>query len=255
MMRKQLHIFFNALAFFTRIPSPKWVVFSKEYRQKSIAYFSLIGILVGGLAALIFLGLHYILPLSIAILLSMVSSIYLTGAFHEDGFADVCDGFGGGWHKEKILTIMKDPRVGAFGALGLFLLLGLKFASLYEVQNKALIPLVIVSGHSVSRLKAAILVYQLPYVSDSKTSKSKDRAVGMSKTALLLNVIFGIIPLFFFKNYLVFLCLIPSFLGMWFLLLKFKKWIGGQTGDCAGATQQFCEVIFYISLVALWKFI
>ncbi|MEM6720909.1 MAG: adenosylcobinamide-GDP ribazoletransferase [Bacteroidota bacterium] len=254
MIVKQLHIFFNALAFFTRIPSPKWVVFSKEYRQKSIAYFSFVGIIVGGFAALVFFGANYILPTSVAILLSMVGSIYLTGAFHEDGFADVCDGFGGGWNKEKILLIMKDSQIGAFGAIGLCLLLGLKFASLYEVQSE-FIPIVLISGHAVSRFMAALLVYQLPYVSSSETSKSKDRASRMSDKALVVNIICGIAPLFFFESYFVFLCLIPPLLGMWFLASKFKKWIGGQTGDCAGATQQFCEVVFYMSLLVLWKFI
>ena len=109
-MKKQVHIFFNALSFFTRIPSPNWVDFSEENRQRSIIYFSLIGILVGLIGALIFYGALQILPLSIAILLSIVSTTYITGAFHEDGFADVCDGFGGGWTKEKILVIMK-PKI------------------------------------------------------------------------------------------------------------------------------------------------
>ena len=62
----------------------------------------------------------------------MAASILLTGAFHEDGFADVCDAFGGGWTKDKILTIMKDSRIGAYGAIGIILLLLTKYTAINE---------------------------------------------------------------------------------------------------------------------------
>lgn len=65
----------------------------------------------------------------------MISGILLTGAFHEDGFADVCDGFGGGWEKQRILEIMKDSRIGAYGVIGLTLLLLLKFYTLKYIIN------------------------------------------------------------------------------------------------------------------------
>ncbi|NQY07320.1 MAG: adenosylcobinamide-GDP ribazoletransferase, partial [Flavobacteriaceae bacterium] len=166
----------------------------------------------------------------------------------------VCDGFGGGWTKEKILSIMKDSRVGAYGVIGLLLLLGIKFASLYEIPVKEL-PIVIISGHSTSRFMAFLLTYTLPYVSNEETSKSKSIMEKKSFFSLVVNIIFGIGPLLLFKNVWILLVLIPPFLGMLFLASKFKKWIGGQTGDCAGATQQFCEVIFYLSFLVLWKFI
>ena len=253
-MKNQIHIFFNALSFFTRIPSPNWVVFSDAYRQKSLAYFSMIGVLVGAIGAFVFYGAVQVLPVSIAILLNMIATIYVTGAMHEDGFADVCDGFGGGWNKEKILLIMKDPRMGAYGVIGIFLLMGIKFSSLYEIPVE-LLPIVIISGHSISRYMSFIITYSLPYVSNEATSKSKGIMIRQNTFSLLLNTFFGISPLLLFQNKFIFLTLIPTFIGMLFLASKFKKWIGGQTGDCAGATQQFCEAIFYISFVALWKYI
>jgi len=252
-MKRQLHIFFNALSFFTRVPAPSWVKFSTENKAYSMTYFSLIGILVGAFGALVYAGAIQLLPFSLAVLLSMSATIYLTGAFHEDGFADVCDAFGGAWTKEKILDIMKDSQVGAYGAIGLFLLLILKFFSLYELPQEHIV-LLLISGHSVSRLMAAIVVYTLPYVSSQEKSKSKEIMIKKKSLSFLLNIAFGLLPLFFFNDIKVFLVLLPTSIAMLFLRFKFKKWIKGQTGDCAGATQQFCEVVFYLSFLVLWKF-
>lgn len=240
--------------FFTRIPCPKWVNHDVEYLQKSSKYFSLVGIIVGVIGAIVFYGFSFLFSTEISLLLSMVSTIYITGAFHEDGFADVCDGLGGGWTKEKILLIMKDSRLGTYGAVGLLLILAVKFASLREIPTYY-IPLALISGHSLSRFIATTLIHTHPYVRDTEDSKAKPAAKSMSLTMLLVSAVFGILPLFFFKTPLVFLVLIPCYLAKMYLASKFKKWLGGQTGDCAGAVQQFSEVIFYLSLIVLWKFI
>jgi len=242
-MKKEIHIFFTALMFFTRIPCPKWVDHSSEYLSKSAKYFSLVGIIVGSIGAGIFYLSSLVFSIPIAILLSMVTTIYTTGAFHEDGFADVCDGLGGGWTKEKILMIMKDSRLGTYGVIGLFLLLLIKFTSLIEIDP------------CLSRCIATTLIFTHPYVRDTHDSKAKPAAKNITLTILLINCLIGIVPLLFFKNSLVFLVIIPMYLSKMFLGVKFKKWLGGQTGDCAGAVQQLSEVIFYLSLLALWKFI
>ncbi|KAB1069381.1 adenosylcobinamide-GDP ribazoletransferase [Tamlana haliotis] len=253
-MKREFQIFLTAIMFFTRIPCPKWVNHEPEFLTKSSKYFSLVGIIVGSIGALIYFGASFIFSTEIAIALSMVATIYATGAFHEDGFADVCDGLGGGWTKEKILLIMKDSRLGTYGAAGLGLILGIKFLALSD-QPLALIPIIIISGHSLSRFIATTLIYTHPYVRDTDDSKAKPAAKSMSFSMLLISAIFGITPLFFFKTPLIFLTIIPCYLSKMFLAAKFKKWLGGQTGDCAGAVQQFSEVIFYLSALALWKFI
>ncbi|WP_103072232.1 adenosylcobinamide-GDP ribazoletransferase [Aquimarina sediminis] len=253
-MKREIHIFFTALMFFTRIPCPKWVDHDPEYLKLSTRYFSLVGILVGGIGALVFYGASFVFSVELSLLLSMAATIYITGAFHEDGFADVCDGFGGGWTKEKILLIMKDSRLGTYGTIGLVLLLAIKFASLRETEI-SYIPLVLISGHSLSRFIATTLIYTHPYVRDTDDSKAKPAAKSMSIYSLLISGVLGIAPLLFFKNPWIFITLIPMYLSKIFLGVKFKKWIGGQTGDCAGAVQQLSEVIFYLSMVALWKYI
>ncbi|WP_108869349.1 adenosylcobinamide-GDP ribazoletransferase [Aquimarina aquimarini] len=253
-MKKEIHIFLTALMFFTRIPCPKWVNHDPEYLKLSSKYFSLVGIIVGSIGASVFYLSSLLFSIEISLLLSISATVYSTGAFHEDGFADVCDGFGGGWTKEKILLIMKDSRLGTYGTIGLFLLLALKFASLLKIET-FYIPLVIIAGHSTSRFIATTLLYTHAYVRDTKDSKAKPAAKSMNLSSLIISGVWGILPLCFFKNPWVFICLIPMYLSKIFLANKFKKWIGGQTGDCAGAVQQLSEVIFYLTILALWKYI
>lgn len=253
-MKREIHIFFTALMFFTRIPCPKWVNHDPRYLQLSSRYFSLIGIIVGFLGGLIFYISNLLFTVEISLLFSMFSTIYITGAFHEDGFADVCDGFGGGWTKEKILRIMKDSRLGTYGTIGIILILSIKFAALRELPIQYL-PLILVAGHSLSRFIATTLIYTHPYVRDTEDSKAKPAAKNMTPFQLIISFVFGILPLIFFFNPYIFLVIIPMYLSKVFLGIKFKKWIGGQTGDCAGAVQQLSEVVFYLTLVGIWNYI
>lgn len=253
-MKNQIHYFLTAVLFFTRIPCPKWVDHSPQILNKSSRYFSLVGILVGSIASLIYYTTSFIFTPDIAIILSMVASIWITGAFHEDGFADVCDGFGGGWTKEKILIIMKDSRLGTFGVSGLVFILALKFLALYHLYNfSANLIVIIICGHSISRFIATILLYTHKYVRDVGSSKVKPTTQKMSTKSLIISGVFGILPLLLLKNITLFLVLIPLLMTYLYMGRFFKKWIGGQTGDCAGALQQVSEVIFYLSILSLWK--
>ncbi len=243
-----IRTFLTALTFYTRIPWPKFVDYSADLQRESIVYFPLVGWIVGIVAALIFeLGQVYF-PVSVAILLSMAGTVLLTGALHEDGLADCCDGFGAGWNKEQILTIMKDSSIGTYGVLGLVLTLGLKFVVLLEVEPQHL-ALVMIAGHSLSRFLAILLLYTHEYVGISQGSKAQDFIKPLSGKELCLAGTFGILPLFLVHPiYLVFLFLL---LAVQQLLGKlFRKKIGGYTGDCLGATQQITEVIFYMLILA-----
>ena len=172
--------------------------------------------------------------------------------FIEDGFADVCDGLGGGWTKEKILLIMKDSRLGTYGAAGLILILAIKFTSLREIPSY-FIPLALISGHSLSRFIATTLIYTHSYVRDTDDSKAKPAAKNITINMLIVSGIFGLLPLFFFKTPWVFLTIIPCYLVKVYMGGKFKKWLGGQTGDCAGAVQQLCEVVFLLKSFSLME--
>lgn len=265
-MKKQLHIFFTALMFYTRIPCPKNINHNPDYLNKASRYFPLIGWIVGGISFLAFYGASFLVSLSAAVIIGMIAGILTTGAFHEDGFADVCDGFGGGWTKEKILLIMKDSAIGAYGAIGVVLLFLLKFQLLSELvttetitnqKSTFTILLLFIAGHSISRLAAISIVFTHEYSREDASSKSKPIAKSFSWKEVVGSFFFGLLPLLvlsYFQHQIL-LVILPVFLARYFLARYFQKWIDGYTGDCLGATQQVCEVIFYLSAIAIWKFI
>lgn len=265
-MKKQLHIFFTALMFYTRIPCLKNIDHNPDYLNKASRYFPLIGWIVGGISFLAFYGASFLVSTTAAVVIGMITGILTTGAFHEDGFADVCDGFGGGWTKEKILLIMKDSAIGAYGAIGVVLLFLLKFQLLTELitiksitnqQAVFIILLLFIAGHSISRLAAISIVFTHEYSREDASSKSKPIAKSFSWKEVVGAFFFGLLPLLILSyfQYQLLWVLIPVFLTRYFLARYFQKWIDGYTGDCLGATQQVCEVIFYLSVIGIWKFI
>ena len=161
---------------------------------------------------------------------------------------------------------MKDSAIGAYGAIGLVLLFLLKFQALYNLvflsQICNLQPvicnlLLFVSAHSISRLSAISIVFTHEYSREDASSKSKPIAKSFTWKEVVGALFFGLLPivvLSFFQWQLI-LALIPVFIARFFLARYFQKWIDGYTGDCLGATQQVCEVIFYLSIIGIWKFI
>jgi len=148
-MKNQLKIFLTALSFYTRVPVGPIKGWTDVMLNKSTRYFPIIGWIVGGVGALFFWLLSFFLPLSVSLALSMVATVLFTGAFHEDGFADFCDGFGGGYTPERILEIMKDSRIGTYGTVGLLSVLGIKFLTLMHIEA-ARIPVILIAGHFLS---------------------------------------------------------------------------------------------------------
>ncbi len=266
-MKKQLDIFFTALMFYTRIPCPKNITHDPTYLNKATRYFPLVGYIVGGIGALVFALSYKIFSLELAILFSLLANILTTGAFHEDGFADVCDGFGGGWTKEKILKIMKDSAIGAYGAIGLVLLFAIKFFAIFQfldfVKDSPFIGLTevcfmfFILTHSLSRLTAISIIFTTDYVRDDELSKSKPIAKQNTWKEILGAFVFGLAPLMYltFLEWEYILILLPLIILRFFAIRYFKKWIGGYTGDCLGAVQQMAEVIIYLSIFVICKFI
>ncbi|MEM9720321.1 MAG: adenosylcobinamide-GDP ribazoletransferase [Bacteroidota bacterium] len=261
-MKEELKIFFTAVMFYTRIPCPSWVDHSPEYINKSVRYFPLIGWIIGILSGMgLLVGNWLISPLFAAIFFIIIS-VWLTGAFHEDGFADVCDGFGGGWTKEQILNIMKDSRVGTYAVVGLILLILLKVSLLVEVskqQDYVHLLMIVINGHTLSRLMAASVIFTHQYVREDELSKVRPVAKAYSRTNAVLAVLFGLIPtaVLTFVTGQIWWCFLPLplYLVKVYLGGFFQKKIGGYTGDCLGATQQISEVAYYVFAALVWKFI
>lgn len=250
-LKVQLNLFYLALSFFTRIPVPKTMLYTETLLNRANQYFSLIGLLIGLILALSYLLFSALFPINIAILLMMILSILLTGAFHEDGLADMADGIGGAFSVEKRLKIMKDSRIGTYGAVTLIMTLLIKFALLAELANQDSnhLLLAIVLAESLSRAIAGSLISSMPYVADLEQSKSKPLAQAQSSSELSLLLLIGIAPLMFYSSEVI-LCLL-------FVLFVFrglfKKWlmakIGGFTGDCLGAGQQISQLLIYLTLI------
>ncbi len=234
--------------FYTRIPVPKSTGYSPENLNKATRYFPLVGIIVGSFGALVFLGVSLILPKDIAIVASIILQILLTGAFHEDALADFCDGFGGGYTKDRILSIMKDSRIGTYGAVGLVMLLLTKFLLLSEMSI-AQIPIVMIVAHAVSRVNPVILIFSSTYVSETDTSKSKPIGQKSSLTTLVIALFLGMLPLVFVSPVLI----IPVVFFLLIIFIWFRyyihKHIDGYTGDILGTLQQLSEIGVYLAVL------
>jgi len=242
-----------ALLFYTRLPVPPRVGYSEAMQRHVSRYLPLVGLVVGGGGALVFWGARWLVAAPVAIVLSMIATVWMTGAFHEDGFADVCDGFGGGWTREQVLAIMKDPRLGAFGAVGLGLLLALKFLALNEIELEQ-IPVTLIAGHSISRFAAVTFLYTDEYVRRDESSKVQSMTQPIALTELGLAGLLGVAPLLFGGDWRFLTALVPVFVARWLLGRQFRRVLGGYTGDCLGAVQQVTEVIFYLWIsMALWR--
>ena len=244
-----LKLFFLALSFYTRLPAPK----DQDYSQlpQASIYLPLVGWVVGGITGFSFYAANMLWAQSTAVIVALICGVLLTGAFHEDGFADVCDGFGGGYDKQRILAIMKDSQIGTYGALGLVLSMAFKISLLSSLTATS-VPFVLFAGHSLSRLQPLLLMRQYDYAR-SDNSKGGAAVYKPSTQELLLAGAFALSPLVL----LPLLCIvaIPFILLVnWRLGCYFNRHIGGYTGDCLGTSQQVAELVFYLTVSALWTF-
>ncbi len=280
-MAQFLRHYLLSLQFFTRVPVTgrlaDWVGFSPAMLRASAAHLPGVGWLVGGVVAVCTWLLLALLPASpftplVAAVLGTVLSVLMTGAFHEDGLADVADGLGGTQSRERALEIMKDSRVGAFGAIAVVLALLAKVSllALLGSLHGAVLCVALFAGHVVSRFWPLLTIRLLPHVGDVAGSKSKPLADQISLGSLCAAVLwcFSALALVITAQAaMVLIVPIPAVQGLalclgagvlasglaWLGMLRwFARRLQGFTGDCLGATQQVCEVAFYLGLALAW---
>lgn len=252
MIKNEINIILTALMFYTRIPVTRRLQYSPEMLNKSTRYFPFVGWIVGGSVALVYTLSAKVFPESISILLIMGAGIIITGAFHEDGFADVCDGFGGGWNKEDRLRIMKDSRIGAYGTIGIIMLLLTRFFLLFELSGANLFP-ILIAGHVLSRIVPVVVIFFGNYSRDDLTSKVKPIGQRISIGGFIFAICSGLLVLVLFPSF-EFLTLPILPIGSGLLLMQyFSKRIGGYTGDCLGTIQQVSEIMVYLSIFIVYK--
>jgi len=254
---QQLRLFFIALQFFTRLPIPRWVGFEPAWLHHASRYFPAVGLVVAAIAGGVHAAAALVLPPAVAVLLSTAAGIYATGAFHEDGFADSCDGLGGGHTRERVLEIMKDSRIGAYGAIGIGLMLATKVATLAGMPKMAVLG-ALLAAHPLSRLMACSLIWRMEYA--RAEGKAKPLAQEMRGGEFAIAALTAALPTaaVCYAGWLTPTALAAGLGGMLLATLwlarKFQQRLGGYTGDCLGAVQQLTEAVFYLGVLAcVWN--
>ena len=254
-----LRHFLLALQFFTRIPVTgrlaQWVGYSPAMLRASAAHFPAVGWVVGAIGALALAGALALWPPLVAAVLCTVVTVLVTGAFHEDGLADVADGLGGASTRERALEIMKDSRIGAFGAIAVVLAMGLKFAlrAALAGQGAFVACAALLAAHVLSRLAPLAVMRASPYVG-GEGGKAKPMADAVSGPAVFVAVLWSLPA----AALLLIACgvangaaaLIAAALVALFMVRLLRRRLGGFTGDGLGATQQLSELAIYLALAA-----
>ena len=235
-----MRAFLVGLQFLTHLP-----IRTDEPQPRHIAdsyyFYPVIGLLIGLAAVLLRHGLMMAFPASFAITLVLAFLVWISGGLHEDGLADVADGMGGGWTKDQRLTIMKDSRIGAFGASVLILSLLAKYAALTSM-NPARLDAAIVTAQVLGRWAFLPMGYFNRSASEGLGAKFMK---GLTVRAVVVGIAVSgaaVILLGATKGALA--------LGIAALIVVlasayFRRRIGGITGDCFGATFHFVEIATY----------
>lgn len=249
----EIEVIAAAFVFYTRLPLPLAGSDVQKRFASCTRYLPFVGIVVGAISALVYFCVHLLFPRELAVLCSMIASILLTGAFHEDGFADTCDGFGGGATVEKKLKIMKDSSIGVFGTIGLILILLLKYNVTIAIPHRYTAA-AIVAAHSASRFPPLVIIRTLAYVRKSADSKASLALQPITFFDVCTGLFFASLPMSFVKLEAFFLVLL--YLPIVVLAKRYlKKQIGGYTGDTLGALQQCGEIIFYAAVYLLCTYL
>ncbi|MCV0384264.1 MAG: adenosylcobinamide-GDP ribazoletransferase [Erythrobacter sp.] len=248
-MRRHLASLCAAWIFLTRIPLPGVSLEERDF-VAAPGWYPLVGLALGGIAS----GACYVGWLIggawIAAIFALAATLLATGAFHEDGLADLFDGLGAP-SRERMMEIMRDSRLGTFGAAALFVALALKVTAL-AAMPMALALLALPLAHALSRLSAVAVIATSRYARPEGIAKPV--AAGISRQALWLAIATGLVALGLLAAVHGIAAAIAGLVGLGMghgaARLFFERKLGGYTGDCLGAVQQMSEIGFYLALLA-----
>ncbi|RPH44838.1 MAG: adenosylcobinamide-GDP ribazoletransferase [Burkholderiales bacterium] len=258
-MTRQLRLLLVAIQFYSRIPVTgrlaAWMGWDDAWLGRATRYFPLVGLIVALGQSLVYVAASIVLPHPVAVLLALAAGLLLTGAFHEDGWADFCDGFGGGTDRARTLAIMRDSRIGAYGAIGVVTLLMLRFETLAHVGTDWIV-VALLCAAAVSRGCAVLVMASLRYARDEDDAKAKPVAEHVAPVDTVLAVAFAAAPA----------VVLSLWIGSWtpaavaaslallataVLRRMMATRLGGYTGDCLGAVQQVAEVAFLLGMLVV----
>jgi adenosylcobinamide-GDP ribazoletransferase len=240
--------FLSAIQFLTRIPVPAHP-YEADSLSRSVKFFPLVGVIVGGSAALLHMLVVPHLPGAIAALVVLVFLVAVTGCLQEDGLADVADGFGGGRDREQILAILRDSRIGSYGGVALALSLLSRVLLLSSIPITLVAPYLI-AAHVLCRWTVLPLSYFLPPARPETPEGADGQGARIAKLTSTGTLIGGTIFSLATAALLLRTRAIAPIIVVTVLTLitgsYYKRRIGGITGDCFGATIQLAEIGVYV---------
>lgn len=252
--------FVTAVQFLTRVPLPSAGPVSAAVLARCPVYFPLVGGLIGVVTAVVVGISGLIWPAWLAVLVALAVEARLTGAFHEDAVADFCDAFGGGWTRDDVLRILKDSRIGSFGALGLGIAVALRAGAMIEIiqqlgrDNWLVWGSVLVTSCAVGRVAIVVVMVCVPPVS-SRESLARDVGRQLKLRDLLIAAVW-MLPLVL--PFIMQLPLQAAISGaalvavvIWFTRLVRRR-LGGITGDCLGCIGYASMVVMLLATAARW---
>ncbi len=230
----------TCLAFYTRLPVAPARASERDFASAQWAA-PVAGVAVGLVGGLVFLVADFLgLPATIAAALAVASTVFVTGALHEDGLSDTTDGFGGGGTRERKLEIMRDSRIGTFGAAALVFSILLRWSALAALATPSLAFCALIASHAAGRAAMPAFMRLVPPARTDGISATAGRVP--DSTVLLAGSIAGVILLFALGLQAAVLSALALALLVLLLRRLCEKQIGGQTGDVLGALEQLSEI-------------
>jgi adenosylcobinamide-GDP ribazoletransferase len=257
LLRREWDAFLMAVMFFTRVRVPARISARHHELDQAARYFPLVGLGIGAYAGAVTWAGCWLWPVPVAVILGLFASLWLTGAFHEDGLADMVDAFGGGYTRQRTLEIMKDSRLGTFGTVALLVALGLKVACLCALFPGVVGVWALLAAHGWSRAVSISILRQLPYAREDADAKVKPLAKRLGLRSWLWGMgtgCAGLVGMALWLRQPWLLLAVPlTLLLRQFLVWRFRVRLGGFTGDCLGAAQQLAELICYLTFLAVLR--
>ena len=244
----EIRLLLTAVQYFTRIRVPAWVGHAQEQLAGAVRYFPVVGLIVGASGAATLWPWADVLPTPLPAILATIVTVLMTGAIHEDGLADTCDGLAGGATRERALEIMKDPRIGVFGAIALILMLLLKISAL-SVMPVWTAMAALIAAHAFSRFCAVLISFAGRYVGSAERSRAAPVVQRVQIGDVMIAALFGL-PALVLCGRAAIIAIVVALVLLGLLFRWCVKRIGGYTGDTLGAAQQITETGFYVALLA-----
>lgn len=249
MIAREVQLLLIALQFLTRLPLGARETLPTDWLARSAKYMPLVGALVGLAAGCVMALAALIIPAPLTTVIGLLTAVALTGALHEDGLVDTFDALGSGAGPQRSLEIMKDSRIGTFGAIALIAVLALKGAALLPLDQGSAAR-VLIAGHAGARLAAVLTLALLPHAGGAAKVSGKESA--MTGREIGATLVFGLVPGFLALPIVTF-GIAAFFAFAAAALMAHAAWrrIGGYTGDVLGAVEQVFETVFFIFAAAV----